>query len=78
MPAKRELMPLDYMLKVMRDENVDSKRRDWMASAAAPYCHAKLSERKMVGQKERQAESARQAGVGTGWSSDLEFDGRAN
>lgn len=34
--------PLDYMLRVMRDENADSARRDEMAKAAAPYSHAKL------------------------------------
>lgn len=79
MPVKRkQLMPLEYMLKVMRDPSVDVERRDRMAVVAAPYCHAKLSERKMVGQKERQAESARQAGVGTPWAADLEFDGRAS
>jgi Family of unknown function (DUF5681) len=36
-------MPLDYMLAVMRDPNVDYKRRDAMATAAAPYLHPKLS-----------------------------------
>ena len=35
--------PLEYMLNVMRDETVDSKRRDAMASAAAPYLHPRLS-----------------------------------
>lgn len=35
--------PLEYMLNVMRDETVDSKRRDSMAAAAAPYLHPKLS-----------------------------------
>lgn len=35
--------PLDYMLKVMRDEMADEKRRDEMAKAAAPYVHPKLS-----------------------------------
>ena len=37
------IMPLDYMLSVMRDANTDAKRRDAMAMAAAPYLHAKLS-----------------------------------
>lgn len=36
------VMPLDYMLKVMRDSNEPQERRDEMAKAAAPYCHAKL------------------------------------
>lgn len=35
--------PLEYMLNVMRDETVDSKRRDAMAAAAAPYLHPRLS-----------------------------------
>lgn len=35
-------MPLDYMLRVMRDPKADSKRRDVMANAAAPYLHQKL------------------------------------
>ena len=35
--------PLAYMLRVMRDDTADEKRRDAMAQAAAPYIHAKLS-----------------------------------
>lgn len=37
------ILPLTYMLDVMRDANADQKRRDAMAIAAAPYVHAKLS-----------------------------------
>jgi hypothetical protein len=37
------ILPLDYMLGVMRDANAESKRRDAMATAAAPYLHQKLS-----------------------------------
>jgi hypothetical protein len=37
------ILPLDYMLSVMRDDKVESKRRDAMAMAAAPYLHPKLS-----------------------------------
>jgi hypothetical protein len=37
------ILPLDYMLTVMRDPKVESKRRDAMAIAAAPYLHPKLS-----------------------------------
>jgi hypothetical protein len=36
------ILPLDYMLMVMRDPKADHKRRDAMAAAAAPYLHAKL------------------------------------
>jgi len=37
------VLPLTYMLEVMRDTNADVKRRDAMAMAAAPYLHSKLS-----------------------------------
>jgi hypothetical protein len=37
------ILPLDYMLEVMRDAHADPKRRDAMAMAAAPYLHPKLS-----------------------------------
>lgn len=36
-------MPLQYMLRVMRDPKTDDKRRDAMAAAAATYIHPKLS-----------------------------------
>jgi hypothetical protein len=36
-------LPLDYMLRVMRDPSAAAKRRDEMAKAAAPYVHAKRS-----------------------------------
>src|SRR6516225_5990851 len=35
-------MPLDYMLRVMRDPVVDPARRDVMARSAAAYCHPQL------------------------------------
>jgi hypothetical protein len=42
--AKAEgVSPLEYMLKVMRDEGADKKRRDVMAVAAAGYVHPKLA-----------------------------------
>ena len=37
------VLPLNYMLSVMRDTNADQKRRDAMTIAAAPYLHPKLS-----------------------------------
>lgn len=40
--AKEGVMPLDYMLAVMRDPQADERRRDDMSKAAAPYLHAKL------------------------------------
>ncbi len=35
--------PLDYMLRIMRDAESDTARRDDMAKAAAPYVHSKLA-----------------------------------
>ena len=36
------ILPLDYMLEVMRDVKVDETRRLDAAKAAAPYVHARL------------------------------------
>lgn len=41
--AKASQTPLEYMLKVMLDEGADIKRRDAMATAAAPYVHPRLT-----------------------------------
>lgn len=35
--------PLDYMLRVMRDDTISPDRRDDMAKASAPYVHPKLA-----------------------------------
>ena len=35
--------PLDYMIRIMRDESAPVERRDEMAKAAAPYVHPKLA-----------------------------------
>lgn len=43
MLAASGLMPLDYMLAVLRDESEPVERRSWAANAAAPYCHPKLA-----------------------------------
>lgn len=37
------LMPLDYMLEVLRDEAMEPAARMDAAKAAAPYVHAKLA-----------------------------------
>lgn len=37
------IMPLEFMLQIMRDESADRAERLDMAKAAAPYVHAKLS-----------------------------------
>jgi hypothetical protein len=36
-------MPLDYMLRIMRDPKVSNSRRDEMARTAAPYLHPRLA-----------------------------------
>src|SRR5262245_28997417 len=36
-------LPLDYMLRAMRDPSAPAKRRDEMAKAAAPFLHSKLA-----------------------------------
>jgi hypothetical protein len=35
-------MPIEYMLRIMRDPREPAARRDEMARAAAPYVHAKI------------------------------------
>jgi hypothetical protein len=71
------MLPLDYMLAVIRDPTATQLRRDKMAIAAAPYCHPRLIEPKRVGAKEQQADAAEMAGVGTVWAEDLDFENRA-
>ena len=56
------LMPLEYMLRVMRDPNADPLLRDRMAIAAAPYIHPKAGESK--GKKDEKANRAKAAGSG--------------
>jgi hypothetical protein len=41
--AATGVLPLDYMLSVMRDPAADHKRRDAMATGAAPYLHPRLT-----------------------------------
>ena len=41
--ANQGMTPLGYMLEVMRDETVESSRRDDMSKAAAPYVHPRLA-----------------------------------
>jgi hypothetical protein len=72
-----KLMPLDYMLGVIRDTTATQDRRDRMAIAAAPYCHPRMADA-VKGKKDQQAEAAATAGVGTPWADDLKFEGHAN
>ena len=41
--ATHGLMPLEYILSVVRDPSVEPERRDRMAVAAAPYIHPRLA-----------------------------------
>lgn len=41
--AAEGIMPLDFMLAIMRDDEEDKARRLDAAKSAAPYVHAKLS-----------------------------------
>ena len=40
--------PLEYMLRVMHDENEPIARRDDMAKAAAPYIHPRLASKDLT------------------------------
>lgn len=46
------LTPLEYMLAVLRNPAVDTARRDWAASTAAPYLHAKLASTEVTDNRE--------------------------
>lgn len=56
------LTPLEYMLKVMNDPAAQKERRDRMAQAAAPFCHARAGEK--GGKKEEKEEAAKKASSG--------------
>lgn len=47
---------MDFLLKVMRDENEDKGRRMQAAIQAAPYLHAKKGEAGKKEQKQKAAE----------------------
>jgi hypothetical protein len=51
------IMPLDFMLAVIRDPTAGTTRRDRMAIAAAPYCHPRVTE-VAPGKKQRAAQKA--------------------
>lgn len=61
-PLKSFKTPLEYMLAVMRDERVEPARRDKMAAAAAPFCHARAGEK--GGKKEGREKAAKKASTG--------------
>jgi len=43
------MMPLDFLLSIMRDDKQDAAARRDAAKAAAPYCHARLSSTELSG-----------------------------
>lgn len=56
------LMPLDFLLSVMRDPKEDKGRRMQAATLAAPFCHAKKAEKSA---KQQEAEERKKtAGAG--------------
>jgi hypothetical protein len=72
-------MPLDYLLRVMRDPKTTRPRADRLAIIALPYCHAKLMSKpegdkpnEAKGKKAQAAAAADTAGKGTEWGSDLD------
>lgn len=60
--AALNLSPLDYMLRVMNDPEAHIDRRDKMALNAAPFVHAKPSDK--PGKKEEKDERAKKLTAG--------------
>lgn len=56
------LMPLDFLLEVMRDAEEEKGRRIQAATLAAPYCHPKKGE----ASAKKEAETARREAAKTG------------
>src|SRR5262245_58742258 len=71
-----QISPLEYLINRINDVTVTSDTRDRLAIATAPYCHPRLSEPQRVGKKEKAEKAATNAGVGTVWGSDLQFEDR--
>lgn len=73
--VSRGTTPLEYCLSVMRDPSIDVHRRDKLAMAAMPYCHAKLERPIKPGKKELLDIAAAQAGQDSEWGTDLQVPG---
>jgi len=54
-------MPLEFLLKIMRDPKADPRTRLEAAKIAAPFCHEKTG---AVGKKEQRQDAASRAAVG--------------
>jgi hypothetical protein len=67
------LLPLDYMLSVVRDPTADVSRRDRMAIAAAQYCHPRAADTR-ASKRAQQAKAAKAAAAGSEWAGDLVGD----
>ena len=61
--ALEDILPLDLMLRYMRDPREDKEFRVRLATVAAPYCHARKGEAG-TGKKEEQSEKAKAAAGG--------------
>ena len=63
-------LPLEYMLRIMRDPTIDNARRDKMAALAAPFCHPRIAENRF-GKRDAALENAQRATEGSEWAEDL-------
>jgi hypothetical protein len=75
--APGQMSPLAYLLREINDETVPKDRRDRLAIAAAPYCHPRLMPQR-ASKKDQATKAAFGAGLGTGWTDDLDADVRAS
>jgi hypothetical protein len=62
-----EMLPLDYLLSVINDPQVDPGRRDRLAIITLPYCHPKLTQDRLRLREVRQR-AARKALTSGPWA----------
>jgi hypothetical protein len=67
---KPDELPLEYMLRIMRDPTVEDARRDKMAVLAAPFCHPRIADNRF-GKRDAALDQAQRATEGTEWADDL-------
>jgi hypothetical protein len=67
---KPDELPLEYMLRIMRDPTIDDARRDKMAALAAPFCHPRVADNRF-GKRDAALEEAQRATEGSEWVEDL-------